>query len=66
MTWWLPAGFSWNCHNIHIQPTSLKLFNIGGGALSLISLPIERAPPLSNTLHTKSLNNFVSLLVLFC
>ena len=24
----------------------------GGGVLSAISLPIERAPPLSNSLHT--------------
>ena len=25
MTWWLPAGFSWNCPNIQIQPNSLEI-----------------------------------------
>ena len=59
MTRWLPAGFSWNCPVIQIQPNSIEIIqnrgalsSLGGGALSSISLPIERAPPLSNSLDT--------------
>ena len=51
------------CSQILIRQTSPNIYE--GGTLSSISLPIERAPPLSNSLHTINLFLFICILYQF-
>ena len=44
------------------EPSSIMFF---GGALSSISLPIERAPPLRNSLHTIYLGFYLCSCILY-